>query len=248
MIQTYNLLDLKRVEAKLNKPLDIEQELKGADSYRFATKNGSVIRVPRNWDGPGSFLTGTSAEMIYSNESVGTARNTFTAEGVQNDVPGMGAQPVIPPYFYLPGPQSKGRTFRVVARGIYSTTAGPTFTVTCRFGAAASTSASIIGGTGAVVHGTTQTNLAWELAFDCQMVIPGGTGANSTVRGIGFYQMGLTTLTVGGAQVFAAAASPGTVATVDISITNYININAACGTSSASNIFQLLQLLVIGWN
>jgi len=247
MIQTYDLLELNRIEKGITH-LDIDKELRDADSYRFATKNGKIIKVPRNWDGPGSFLTGTSAELIYSNETAGTARNTFTVEGVQNDVAGMGPQPVLPPYFFLPGPQSKGKTFRVVARGIYSTTGAPTFTATVRLGAAASTSASIIGGTGAIVHGTTQTNLLWEIAFDCQLTIPGGTGANSTVRGLGFYSCGLTALTVGGGQIFGNAASPGTVATIDISITNYINVNAACGTSSASNIFQCLQVLVFGWN
>lgn len=247
-METYTLTDLKRLEKTLSEPLDPEREAFEALSHRYDLHKGQVVKRNTHWDGPGSFLTGTNVETIYSNESVGTARNTFTAEGVQNDVAGMGPQPVLPPYFWLPGPQTKGRAVRVVARGIYSTTAGPTFTFTARLGAAASTAAAIIGGTGAVVHGTTQTNLVWEASFDVQVVIPGGTGANTTVRGLGFYSYGLTTVTGGTAQILGSAASPGTVATADISITQYININAACGTSSASNIYQLLQLLVLGLN
>lgn len=249
MIKTYDLLDLKRLEDKLSNVLDPEKEAWEANKFRFMTKNGSVIKVPAFRDGPGSFLTGTSAEVIYSNENVGTARNTFVVEGVQNDVAGMGPQAVLPPYFWLPGPISKGRALRIVARGIYSSTGSPTFTFTARLGAAASITAALIGGTGAIVHGATQTNLGWEAEFDVQMTIPGGTGANSTVRGLGQYSMGLTSITNGGGFIFGGApGSPGTVATVDISITNYFNINANCGTSSASNIFQLLQLLVMGLN
>jgi hypothetical protein len=239
----------ERLYKLISEPLDLDKEKWEASGHHYLFDGFRVARV----DTPhqqifNSFLTGTSTEVIYSNEAVGTARNTFSVEGIQNDVAGMGPQPVLPPYFFLPGPQSKGRAVRIVARGIYSTTSAPTFTLTARLGAAASTSASIIGGTGAVVHGSTQTNLAFEAQFDCQLTIPGGTGANSTVRGIGFYSYGLTTITGGTAQIFGGAASPGTVATVDISITNYLNINANCGTSSASNIYQLLQLIVMGLN
>lgn len=247
-MQTYNLTDLKRLEKVLSEPLDPEREAFEALSHMYDLHRGRVVKRSTHWDGPGSFLTGTNVETIYSNETVGTARNTFAIEGVQNDVAGMGPQPVLPPYFFLPGPQSKGRAIRIVARGIYSTTSNPTFTFTGRLGAAASTAASIIGQTGAIVHGTTQTNLLWEAEFDVQLTIPGGVGANSTVRGLGQYTMGLTTLTIGGGQILGGGASPGTVATIDISITNYININANCGTSSASNIYQLLQLIVMGLN
>lgn len=250
MIPTYNLADLHQIEERLVK-FDPEKEAYERSKYRFIFKNGLIqkVAVPiERGRGPGSFLTGTSVELIYANETVGTARNTFSVEGVQNDVAGMGPQPVLPPYFFLPGPSAKGRTVRVVARGIYSTTAAPTFTFISRIGAAASTSASIIGQTAAVTHGSTQTNLAWEAEFDVTLTIPGGTGANSTLRSLGFYTAGLTTTSVVGAQIFGNNASPGTVATFDISITNYFNINANCGTSSASNIYQLLQLLIQGMN
>ena len=40
----------------------------------------------------------------------------------------------------------------------------------------------------------------------------------------------------------------GTVATVDTSITNYINFNVACSSSSSSNTITLQQLIVLGLN
>jgi hypothetical protein len=105
-----------------------------------------------------------------------------------------------------------------------------------------------IGSTAAVTGGTTQTNLGWEYELDAQLTVAGGTGGNSTVRGLGCFTIGLTSATISGGYIFGGGASPGTVATVDISITNYVNFSAACGTSNASNSIQILQLLVFGLN
>src|SRR6266702_82247 len=253
-MQTYNLDDVKRIDALLSKPLDVEEEMYRASQHKyFNTKEGiQKLLVPSAAGlGPGSFLTGTSAELIYSNGTAGAAINFgSTGEVVLNTVAGMGPQPIIPPYFFLPGGNNIGRALRVVARGVYSTTSAPTFTFTNRLGAAASVSASIIGITGAIVAGTTQTSIGWEQEFDVQLTILGGTGANSTVRGFGECTMGLTNITLTGGFITggAAASATGTVATVDISITNYLNVNGNCGYASASNILQVLQLLVFGLN
>ena len=51
---------------------------------------------------------------------------------------------------------------------------------------------------------------------------------------------------VGKTALFGNAATPGTVATFDPSIVNYVNVNVTCGTSSVSNAITLLQLLVFG--
>lgn len=240
-----------RLDKLLSEPLDPEREAWDASTFRYMLDGRHIIKAPTaNYRAIyNSFLTGTNVETIYSNDLAGTARNTFSVEGVQNDVLGMGPQPVIPPWFFLPGGQTKGRALRVVARGIYSSTATPTFTFTGRIGAIASITASIMGGTGAITAGSTQTNLLWEAEFDVQLTLPGTvSGANSTLRGLGQYTMGLTSTTIGGGQIFGGAASPGTVATFDMSITNYININANCSASSGSNIYQLLQLIVMGLN
>ncbi len=75
----------------------------------------------------------------------------------------------------------------------------------------------------------------------------GADGANSTMRGAGLITSpGLATPFL--YAIFGGAASPGTVATVDASIENFINFNVACSASSATNSITLLQLVAFGWD
>jgi hypothetical protein len=195
-----------------------------------------------------SFLTGTNAELIYVNTAAGTAKNTFTSEVQINDTAGMGAQASLPAFFFPSSPTTAGKTVRIVARGIFSTTGTPTYTFTCRLGAAGSTSAAIVLGSAALTTGSGVTNQMFEFEGDFTLNAPAGAaGANTTARGTGLIQSpGLASPFTG--ALFGGAASPGTVATIDTSITNYINFNVACSASSASNSITLLHLLVIGMN
>ena len=195
-----------------------------------------------------SFLTGTNVELIYANTAAGTAKNTFTSEVQINDTAGMGAQASIPAWFWPSTPQTTGKALHIVARGIISTTSAPTFTFTTRIGTAGSTSAAIILGSAAVTAGTTVTNQPWTFEGSFVIQAPAGAaGANTTGRGTGMvYGPAFASPFMAG--LFGGAATPGTVATVDTSITNFVNFNAACGTSSASNSIQLLQLEVYGLN
>lgn len=193
-----------------------------------------------------SFLTGTNTELIYASTSAGTAKNTFTSEVQINDTTGMGVQPHLPADFWLPNNTSKGRGIRIVARGILSSTATPTYTFTVRLGAAGNTSSAIILGSAALTTGSTVTNQIFEFEGDVILTTLGAAGTNSTVQGTGLLTCpGLATSI---ASLYGGAASPGTVATVDTSITNYINFNVACSASSASNTITLQQLLVFGLN
>jgi len=194
-----------------------------------------------------SFVSGTVTEMVYSSTSVGASLNTFTSEAQLNTTATMGVQAHLPPDFWLPNQTQVGRGIRIVARGVLSSAAtAPTFTFTVRAGAAGSTTAAIIAGTAALTAAASATNAMWELEADVILTAIGAAGTNSTVRGMGrVLSPGLSPV-VG--AVFGGAASPGTVATLDTSITNYINVNAACGTSSASNSISLQQLLVFGLN
>jgi hypothetical protein len=197
-----------------------------------------------------SFITGTSVELLYANPASFTAKATFTTEANINDVSGtLGGRPKIPADFWLPGPSSNLKGLRIVARGILSTTAGPTFTFTIRMGTNGNiTTAPIIFGSGAITMGTTITNANWEFEGDVFLIPPvADAGGNSTMRGLGRITGGAVTGTGLWCNAGASATTP-TVATVDTSIVNYINFNAACGTSSASNSIQLLQLLVFGLN
>lgn len=237
----------KRVERALERP-DLDYEIWRASQRRFIADRHGVHPV---WRDPyrASFITGTGTEVIYSNQNVGTSKNTFTTEAVINDTAGMGPQPIIPAYFWLPGGAGPiGKTLRVVARGIYSTTSAPTWQVFTRLGSSNSTAGPNIGSTAATALGSTQTNLLWEYEMEAQMVTPGATGGNSTMRGLGVFTAALTSSTSLALAIFGGGASPGTVATVDISIVNYVNFTAACGTSNASNAIQVLQLLVFGLN
>lgn len=194
-----------------------------------------------------SFITGTNAELIYASTSPGTAKNTFTAESLLNDTAGMGVQCHLPPDFWLPNrAQSVGRGIRIEARGILSSTATPTYTFTIRLGAAGSVTAAIVLGTAALTTGTTVTNQYWELTGNIFLEAIGAAGANSTSRGLGYLISPGLAVTIHPA--YGGAVTPGTVATVDTSITNYINFNVACSASSASNSITVQQLLVYGLN
>jgi hypothetical protein len=186
-------------------------------------------------------------ELIYVNTTSFTAKNTFTTEVQINDVAGGGVQASLPPFFFMPGPYGGGKSLRVTARGILSSTGTPTFTFALRMGTAGSITSAIVLGSAAVTTGATVTNQLFEFEGDVVMRTMGAAGANSTVQGLG-----LVTSSGFAAPytypIFAGAASPGTVATVDTSIENYLNFNVACSASSASNSVQLLQLEVFGLN
>jgi hypothetical protein len=194
----------------------------------------------------GSSTTGTWKELLYINTASGTARNTFTAEGLQNDTAGMGAQAKLDPYFYQPV-YGVGKTIEIEGYGILSTTVSPTFTWTIRLGASG-TAGPIVLGSAALTAGATVTNQIWRGGGRVVCRTTGAAGANSTFQGLGLVEGGTSLASPFAGALFGGAASPGTVATVDISITNFINYNCACGTSSASNIMQLLQLAVYGVN
>lgn len=195
-----------------------------------------------------SFLTGTSSELIYVSTAAGTAKASFTSEVTINDTAGMGVQAHLPPDFWLPNhAQSVGRGIRIVARGILSSTGTPTYTFTIRSGTAANTSAAILLGSTTLTTGSGVTNQYWELEGDVILESIGAAGANSTVRGIGSIESaGLASPF--SYVVYGGAATPGTVATLDTSITNYINFNVTCSANQSANTITLQQLLVFGLN
>ncbi|MDQ0923337.1 hypothetical protein QF038_001845 [Pseudarthrobacter sp. W1I19] len=195
-----------------------------------------------------SFLTGTNTELIYANTAAGTAKASFTSEVAINDVAGMGAQASLPPFFFSSSPTTTGKGFAIVARGILSSTATPTYTFTLRLGAAGSTTAAIILGSAALTTGSGVTNQVWEFTGEFFIQAPAGAaGANTTGRGTGMLKSpGIASPFM--AALFGGAASPGTVATIDTSITNYFNFNVTCSASSASNSIQLQQLEIFGLN
>lgn len=193
-----------------------------------------------------SFLTGTNVETIYTSTAAGTAKNTFTSEVQINDTAGMGVQAHLPPDFWLPTNNQVGRGIRIVARGILSSTATPTYTFTIRGGAAGNTTSGILLGSAALTTGSGVSNQYFCLEGDIIVTAIAAAGTNTTVRGIGEIRCPGLATTIN--PVYGGAASPGTVSTIDTSIANYINFNVTCSASSASNTITLQQLLVFGLN
>lgn len=203
-----------------------------------------------------SFLTGTNCELIYASTAPGLNFNTLAVETVLNTTGTMGAQASLPPSFWLPSNNSPGRGVKILARGTLASTVTPTYTFTVRGGAASSTSAGIWAGTGAMTTNSTQATCQWEFEADCILKTlgagPSGT-ANSTLTSVGMFRCnGIAASSnnaiQGGLTTAGTLVTPGTVATLDPTITNYISFNVNCSASSASNIVVLNQLLVFGLN
>lgn len=194
-----------------------------------------------------SFLTGTNCELIYANNSAGTAKNTFTSEALINDTVGMGPQPCLPQGFFL-GSSRKGLKIAVTA-AVGATSSAPTWALVFRGGGNGAITGPILGQS-STVTGLASTTILLRAELDIVMGDSAGytigTGA-TTARGTG-------TITVPRAasnqlgEIWGGNASPGTVTTFDPSVVNYINVSAICGTSNASNQIQLVQLLVYGLN
>jgi hypothetical protein len=190
-----------------------------------------------------SNLTGVPMELLYASQLAGTAKASFTTEVAINDTAGMGGMPILPANFFANN--RAGRALRVVARGIISSTASPTFTFSTRLGATGSPStAPIVLGTAALT-GANTTNSIWEYEGDIVVQAPAAAGNNTVCRGIGL----LTSagFTVANSPIWGGAASPGTVS-FDSTIANTLSFDVACSVSAAGNTIQLLQLLVYGQN
>ena len=128
--------------------------------------------------------SGIYLDLLYSSIATGTAKASFTSEFKINDTAGMGPTALILPEYWMPN-SGIGRGFRIVARGILSSTGTPTYTFTCRLGSEGSTTAAIVLGSAALTTGSGVTNQPWEFEGDVILRTLGATGANSTVQGIG---------------------------------------------------------------
>lgn len=191
-----------------------------------------------------SFLTGTQVELLYNSIATGTQLNTFTTEdNLQKTLP-----PVIIPAGYFYNTSSQGKALRIKALGRLGTTASPTFTWTVRLLTSTTWSAAgiVVGTTGAITAGATQTLAPWIMDLDITLRIL-SVGAASTIAAIGQVQGALAL-----ASPFAASIPANntafTVATLDNSVTYYLFLSAACGTSNALNLIQLEMLKVYGEN
>lgn len=191
-----------------------------------------------------SFLTGTNTEVIYNNVGVATQLNTFTTEAnLQATYP-----PVIIPAGFFSNPSVVGKSLKVKAYGQLGTTSAPTFLWTVRLLTSTTWSAAglVLGATAALTAGTTQTLAPWTLEADISLKTLSIGGA-STVQTQGEVRSPL-----GLASPFAGTIPANntaiTITTLDNSVTYYLFLSVACGTSNALNLAQLTQLKVYGEN
>lgn len=191
-----------------------------------------------------SFLTGTSTELLYSSVATGTQLNTFTAEdNLQKTLP-----PIIIPAGFFYNQSAIGKSLKLTARGRLGTTGGPTFTWSARLLTSATWSAAgiLLGSTGVVTAGTTKTLAPWTLDLDivCRAL---SIGAASTLISMGEVR-GPSSLASPFAATIPADNTAPTVTTLDNTLTYYLFLSAACGTSNAANLIQVETLKVYGEN
>jgi hypothetical protein len=209
-----------------------------------------------------SFLTGTNTELIYASTAAFTAANSFTAATCLNNLPTNITQCYLPPSFWLPNQNQVGRGIRIVARGLLSTntTVSPTYTFQVALGPAGSSGTPVVLGSPAIAVQNTSSNAYWELQGDVVLTQQTGVASTATVQGVGYVfspaftggSFAAPVLTTSGPNfvvpIYGGSASPGTVATVNTLITNYVNIIMLCSASAVANSVTLNQLLVFGLN
>lgn len=190
-----------------------------------------------------SFLTGTGTEVLYSSVSTGTQLATFTTEdNLQKTLPVV-ALPAL--YFY--NMAATGKTLHIKAQGRLGTTGAPTFTWNVRLLTSTTWSAAgVVMATSALTAGTTQTLAPWTLDVDitCRSLTFGATGTTLAIMGEVRSALGLASPFMGSIPANNTAFT----VTLDNSVSQYIFLSAACGTSNAANLIQMEMLKVYGEN
>ncbi len=190
-----------------------------------------------------SFQTGTSVELLYQSIATGTQLNTFTTEdNLQKTLPHC----FIPAGFFN---LNTGKSIRVRASGQLGTTGTPTFTFSLRLLTSTTWSAAgVVWSSAAITAGSGVTLAPWYIDFDliCSVVGTGG-GSNTTLRGMGEVRGG-TSLAAGGGVYSIPGANVAITNSIDSTVSQYLYLSVACGTSNASNLCQLTMLKVYGEN
>lgn len=196
-----------------------------------------------------SGTTGTWSELAFINTADYSAFNTSASEG--SLLAGVNEQPVIPALFFF-NKQGRHRVIDIYANGILGTTSTPTIIFQYRLGTTSGSSflsGTSVGVSAAITTASGVSNKYWESHLRLQCNTTGiGTG-NTTLSGSG------TVTSPGGfASPFIYALEPTTpdtatwTATIDNSITYYLNLSVTWSASSASNTITLKHLGMMGLN
>ncbi len=185
-----------------------------------------------------SFITGGASELLYASLNAGTAA-AASAETQINDTTLIIPQARLEPDFWLPNQNQTGKAIHITARGLMTTgTVIPNLTLSIRLGVAGVTGPIALA-TPATIMRASITNGFWHFEGDIIVKTMGAAGGNSTVQGYG------ALMTIASASSYETSMT-GTAATLDTSITNYINVTALMSTTG--NTITLQQLLVYGLN
>lgn len=189
-------------------------------------------------------LSNTYNEAFYINSADFSTVSNVSAE--TSLLGGLNTQPLIPAGWWLQqGAQL--RSIGVLARGVLNTTSTPTLTFQVRAGTTAGStflSGTSLGVSPAITLGSGVSNKWWQLQMELTCRVAGiGTG-NATLSGAG-----IVTSPSGFASPFMYPLEPTTpdtatwTASIDTSITQYLNLSVTFSTASASNSIVCKQLI-----
>lgn len=197
-----------------------------------------------------SGVTGTWTETLFN--FAGTFTAVASASTETGLLSGPNVQPVIPANFFNPTIGGNNRALRISGNGVFSTTGTPTLIFQFRLGTTAGPTTytgTSVGVTAAITTQSGVTNKYFEFDLVLTCTVPGiGTG-NCTLSGAG------KVLSPSGfASPFIYPIEPTTpdtgtfTATIDGSLTQYLNLSQTWSASSSSNTMTLKRLLVEGLN
>lgn len=193
-----------------------------------------------------SFLTGTSSEVLYSSIATGTQLNTFTTEdSLMKTLPHV----IIPAGFFFAAQGGTGKSLRLKALLRCGTTGTPTMTFTIRLLTSTTWSAAGIAWSSAAItmgSGVTLAPVMIDFELICRTMGTGGA-SNTILAGIGEVRSG-TGFAAGGGVYSIPAANTAFTANIDSTVTQYLYLSLACGTSNGLNLGQLEMLKVYGEN
>jgi hypothetical protein len=194
-----------------------------------------------------SFTTGTCTEVMWNNQTDGTANASTSTETAM--MTGLADQPFTPAG-YFSGKPGRQRQIRLHAKGVGSTTGTPTVVGQWRMGTTqgvTQTGGTSIGQNVALACASGAANLLWETVLDCVCTISGMGSGNATLEVSGW--IGGPLFSSLQAQMVPASGSPAAwLATFDSTVEQFFVYNWTWSASSASNTATLKYGSMLGMN
>ena len=194
-----------------------------------------------------SFTTGTCAEVMWNNQSDGSANASTNSETAM--MTGLADQPFTPAG-YFSGKPGRQRQVRLHAKGVGSTTGTPTVVGQWRMGTTqgvTQTGGTSIGQNVALACASGAANLLWETVLDCVCTISGMGSGNATLEVSGW--LGGPLFLSLQAQMVPSSGSPAAwLATFDSTVEQFFVFNWTWSASSASNTATLKHGSMLGMN